>query len=129
MQYISNPAIPPDTLELLEQWVERRAVHLPGSFLTAVLSNDLLEACRRADERNRVALYWIVGWLHDNAPALSWGSAETVSNWLAACRLSAELRAKTDTASGVRRKMRLVALAKATPAPQQSDKEGAGCLI
>lgn len=54
----------------------------PGSFLQAVLRNDLRAACERADEINRVRLYDIVAWLYNSAPAECWGSPDKVEAWL-----------------------------------------------
>lgn len=54
----------------------------PGSFMTAVLSNDLKEACARADFYNQDKLYDIVRWLYNEAPSTSWGSPEKVNKWL-----------------------------------------------
>ena len=48
----------------------------PGSFLSAVLCNDLKEACGRADRFNRHLLFEIVYWLHNDAPAGTWGSPQ-----------------------------------------------------
>ena len=48
----------------------------PGDFLTAVLCNDLKEACGRADFTNRYLLFDIVNWLYNEAPLGSWGSPE-----------------------------------------------------
>ncbi len=55
----------------------------PGSFLTAVLSNDLREACARADPINQTALCRIVRFLANDAPLGSWGSAREVEYWYA----------------------------------------------
>lgn len=64
----------------LENYIEHhRAV---GHFLTAVLSNDLLEACARADQTNRYRLFDIVDWLYNEAPSVCWGSPEKVGAWL-----------------------------------------------
>jgi len=54
----------------------------PGSFLTAVLSNDLREAFSKADEPNREALFDTVRFLYNNAPASAWGSPENVKAWM-----------------------------------------------
>ena len=48
----------------------------PGSFMTAVLCNDLKEACGRADHINRHLIFQIVAWLYNEAPYASWGSEE-----------------------------------------------------
>ena len=55
---------------------------LPGHFLTAVLSNDLIEACGRADDENRAALFEWCRWLVNEAPPGSYGSPEYVKTWL-----------------------------------------------
>lgn len=54
----------------------------PGNFLTAVLSNDLKEACGRADDENKFALYRYVQFLYCDAPAGCWGSPERVEEWI-----------------------------------------------
>lgn len=56
----------------------------PGHFLTAVLENNLEEACGRADDTNRHALYAYVYFLYNFAPTTAWGSPEKVSAWLSA---------------------------------------------
>ena len=56
----------------------------PGHFLTAVLSNDLLEACKRGDAPNQAALANYIGFLYHHAPLDAWGSPETVNAWAAA---------------------------------------------
>lgn len=54
----------------------------PGNFLTAVLSNDLKEACARADQENAFALQAYVGFLYNHCPASCWGSKEKVNAWI-----------------------------------------------
>lgn len=53
----------------------------PGHFLTAVLCNDLREACGRADHTNRRLLWEYVALLYRSAPAGSWGSPEKFVAW------------------------------------------------
>ena len=55
----------------------------PGSFLTAVLSMDMVVAVRRADPTCFAAMSWIVLWLASHAPARSWGCPVTVDAWVA----------------------------------------------
>jgi hypothetical protein len=55
-----------------------------GSFLKAVLSNDLKEACARADYLNQHLLFEIVAYLYNEVPSKCWGSPEKVQAWLAA---------------------------------------------
>ena len=54
-----------------------------GHFGTAVLSNNLMNACRSADEINGPILTNIVQWLYNEAPGQCWGSLEAVEDWLA----------------------------------------------
>lgn len=57
--------------------------HPMGHFGMAILRNDLREACRRADQMNRLLLVHIVTWLWSEAPANCWGSPEAVQSWTA----------------------------------------------
>jgi hypothetical protein len=75
-----DSGVPHHVHEGLREYIAaRRPV---GGFLTAVLSNDLLEACVRADEINQRCLTAIVHFLHAYAPAPCWGSPEKVTAWL-----------------------------------------------
>lgn len=71
--------IPALTMEALDRWVKHGL--MPGSFLTAVLSNDLMGAMALADDDNRAALYETVAWLRDAAPNMCWGSPDKVKAW------------------------------------------------
>ncbi len=53
-----------------------------GSFLEAVLSNDLREAFGRADIDNRHSMFDIVEYLYNNVPSVCWGSSEAYREWL-----------------------------------------------
>lgn len=64
---------------LIEYLAARRPV---GHFLTAVLSNDLMEACVRADPLNALHLRDVVLFLVNYAPADCWGSDKNVARWL-----------------------------------------------
>jgi hypothetical protein len=55
----------------------------PGSFLTAVLSNDLMEALGRADDDNRDALPRYGQFLYNYVPCGSYGSPDAVKAWIA----------------------------------------------
>jgi hypothetical protein len=56
----------------------------PGSFLAAVLSNDLMGAFGKADDENREALYEWVRFIYNFVPAGCHGSPEKVSAWIQA---------------------------------------------
>ncbi len=55
---------------------------MPGSFLTAVLENDLKEAFGRADIDNEANMKNIVGYMYNNFPSNAWGSKEKVRQYL-----------------------------------------------
>ena len=54
----------------------------PGSFTTAVLANDLIQASLKADYWNSTRLPGIAKWIHYNAPELASGSYERVQAWI-----------------------------------------------
>jgi hypothetical protein len=71
--------IPQDALADLDRYA---ANHVPvGDFLTAVLSNDLYGACRRADVANRVCLFDIAAYVELHLPIASRGGPEEVAEW------------------------------------------------
>jgi len=57
-----------------------RGVH-PGSFLTAVLTNDLVGAYRCADQINAAAMRAWVSWMYNELPMGAWGSHEKIDAW------------------------------------------------
>jgi hypothetical protein len=57
--------------------------HIPvGSFMTALLSNDLMGAAGRADAENLRSIGRWCQFLYTYAPARSFGSPEAVTRWL-----------------------------------------------
>lgn len=58
----------------------------PGSFLTAVIHNNLAEAVGCADEENMANLPAYVAFFHNEAPSTSWGSEERMQQWIKARR-------------------------------------------
>ena len=54
----------------------------PGSFVHAVLSNDLMTAFQRADDMNLQHMKDIVSYLYNDVNMLCWGSPEVVEQWL-----------------------------------------------
>ena len=63
----------------MRNWIERGWE--PGSFLKAVLENDLFSAVSRADDVNRNRLMDYVRFLYNYAPADCYGSPENVRQW------------------------------------------------
>lgn len=53
----------------------------PGSFLTAVLSNDLRGAFERADDENRGCIEGYVRFLYSYGPSECWGSPAKFNAW------------------------------------------------
>ena len=71
------------------------AQHIPvGDFLTAILENDLREACGRADDENLWLIPVIVAYLYNEAPAPAWGSKEKVNAWLVPRVVESEIEGK-----------------------------------
>jgi len=68
-------------LDGLKRYVEQRVP--TGSFLRAILENNLKEACMRADSENIKVIPIYVSWLFNEAPGICWGSPEKVKDWLA----------------------------------------------
>jgi len=54
----------------------------PGSFLTAVLENNLVESFARADNINQSQMLVWVNFLYNEMPMASWGSKEKVKAWV-----------------------------------------------
>lgn len=71
--------VPRNNHEALASWVVHGIV--PGSFLCAVLRNNLKEACSRADFGNRISLHNTVAWLYNEAPEICWGSEHNFDAW------------------------------------------------
>lgn len=54
----------------------------PGSFLCAVIHNDLREACGMADDENVMNLPAYVAYFYNEAPSQCWGSPEHMQQWI-----------------------------------------------
>ncbi len=76
MSYI----IPPYTRASLDRYAHDRVP--TGSFLHAVLTNDLFEAIARADDNNAHCLYDICSYIYNELPSDCHGSVEKVKAWL-----------------------------------------------
>ena len=55
-----------------------------GSFLAAVISNDLMDAVGRADDDNIRVLRSICGYVYNKFPRGSYGSREIYKDWIEA---------------------------------------------
>jgi len=63
----------------LERWLKHGID--PGSFLMAVIENNLTEAVGRADHNNLRYLPNIVSYFYNNVPRTAWGSKERADAW------------------------------------------------
>ena len=55
---------------------------MPGDFMSALLRNDLMGACGRADAMNSRHIYEWAVWLYNHAPGGSYGSDANVKAWV-----------------------------------------------
>ena len=53
-----------------------------GHFLMAVLKNDFMNTCARADDKNKRILFQYCKFLYNSAPHGSYGSSDNVNKWL-----------------------------------------------
>jgi hypothetical protein len=72
--------MPPSTLRGLTDYRDKG--NPTGDFLKAVLSNDLIDAMRRADIHNRACMYDIVRFCMNELPQDIWGNRDRVENYL-----------------------------------------------
>lgn len=81
--YRSNVSmLPAHMQESIVEWIESpMPPKLLGSFLYAVLTNNLREAFGRADAENRASMGAWVDYLYNYAPKDCWGSVENVNRW------------------------------------------------
>ena len=78
--YIDYSAIPAHCQDSMKAYVETgRPV---GGFLTAVLSNDFMEAFAAADEVNSRCIRQYALFLYNEAPPACYGSRKTVMAWI-----------------------------------------------
>lgn len=73
-------SIKASTQDALDRYARQ---HVPlGSFLTAVLENNLMEACGRADSDNLANLPAICAYVYNEMPSTCHGSPAKVKTWL-----------------------------------------------
>jgi hypothetical protein len=78
-----EPVTFPVSGQVISSLLMYRDHHVPvGSFLEAVLSNDLKGAVGAADIKNQYALCAITSWCYNNMPRPAWGSPERYQAWL-----------------------------------------------
>lgn len=82
------------TYEGIRRYVDDRIK--PGSFITAVLSNNLRDSFGKGDQENRDTLFEIVRYLYWEVPGDCWGSHERVSEWLGEVEVTVSCKDSTD---------------------------------
>jgi hypothetical protein len=65
----------------MQRWIEHGHNSRPSSFLSAVLSNDLMDALGRADDINSHALPAYATYLYNYAPSGCFGSKAKFEAW------------------------------------------------
>lgn len=82
----------------IDEWVHHGAPHpaAMGSFLRAVLLNDLKAAAMFADDENRRSLAEWAYYLHNEVPALAYGNGERLIKWHERGGLEGSLRIASD---------------------------------
>lgn len=74
--------IPPLVKEAIDTWATGEQYWPPGSFVRAVLENDLRMAVAHADPFSRATLSAIVTYCEEALPSGSWGSPEKARAWM-----------------------------------------------
>jgi hypothetical protein len=76
----------------------------PGSFLRAVIQNDLREAVGAADDENMANLPAYVAYFYNEAPSDCWGSPENMEAWIERKEKAGERSVSSATAAFKRAK-------------------------
>lgn len=79
LNFENYTAIPSHTQSALQRYVECGI--MPGGFLQAVLSNDLMRAVNSADNYNRAAIPDIAKFVYNELPMAAHGSEEKIVSY------------------------------------------------
>ena len=63
----------------MKRYIEEGTI--PGGFLQAVISNNLVQALGQADSINKTRMHNYISFLYNEAPLSSWGSKEKMLAW------------------------------------------------
>lgn len=72
--------IPDRMMPAIKRYIEEKIA--PGDFLTAVIQNNLTEACAMADDENLRNLPAYVAYFYNESPTNCWGSKKKMKAWL-----------------------------------------------
>lgn len=64
---------------------------LPGDFLTAVFSNNLVMSFGRADDENAIRIRAYADLLYNHSPVECWGSLEKMKSWYSDRRINGQV--------------------------------------
>lgn len=79
---INYEILPEHMRDAMRTWIETpHNPRLLGSFMYAVLTNDLMGAFANADHINRASMYAWTVFLHNEAPAACFGSEARLLDW------------------------------------------------
>ena len=88
MYKINNFYIPERMMGGINRYIENGIV--PGSFLTAIIQNNLSEAVGQADDENLKNIPAYVSYFYNEAPATCWGSKTQMEKWVERFKILAE---------------------------------------
>ena len=98
--------IPERMMGSLRRYIDEKI--RPGNFLSAVIRNDLRDACGLADDENLTNLPAYVAYFYNEAPSICWGSQAKMVAWLTVGEEERNEKAnKEDDENGRREKERL----------------------
>jgi hypothetical protein len=80
MSHVKYDILPPHMVDGAQLYIERGIE--PGDFMLAVLANNLVRACERADQVNLHCMVAWATWLKWECPMPAWGSIEKVDAWI-----------------------------------------------
>lgn len=80
LDFTKYPNIPDLTKNAINLYIEKGI--MPGSFLYAVLTNNLFDAVGSADSYNMIELPNIVKFIYNEVPSSAWGSKDKVTTWV-----------------------------------------------
>ncbi len=80
MYKFNNFYIPERMMGGIKRYIENGI--LPGSFLKAVIQNNLSDAVGQADDENLQNLPAYVGYFYNEAPFNCWGSKTKMEKWV-----------------------------------------------
>ncbi len=83
-RFVRTAGVPPHVRLRLVLYVDHGVD--PGGFLKSVICNDFKAASQHAAPLSSQAMFAIVSWFLNTAPAACWGSHENMAAWVAGCR-------------------------------------------